>query len=135
MLAMTRYPQEYIAECRSRIASDVEAYKSVAAAAGDAAAAFEPVFFNNMVMVLDAYFVHRTRALEGKDGNALNEVRVLCSSMMLHDGVMTADKSIKLSPDDSVAKVQFGEKIALGARDFSRLSAAFFSELESRYQG
>ena len=133
MLAMTKYPREYIAECRSKVASDVEAFKSVAAAAGDAAAAFEPVFFNNMVVVLDAYFVHRTRALEGKDGNALNEVRVLCSSMMLHGDVMTVDKSIKLSPDDSVVKVRFGEKIALGEDDFSRLSAAFFSELESKF--
>jgi hypothetical protein len=133
MLSMSKYPKEYISECRSRVASDVAAYKSLAAAAGDAAGAFEPVFFNNMVMVLDAYFCHRARTLDGKDGNPLNEVRVLCSSMMLHDDVMTADKSIKLSPDGSVVKVQFGERIALTEGDFSRLSAAFFSELESKY--
>jgi len=133
MLSMSTYPEEYIAECRSRVDSDVTAYKRLAAAAGAAAGAFAPVFFNNMVIVLDAYFCHRARTLEGKDGNPLNEVRLLCSSLMLHDGVMTAEKSIKLSPDSSVLKLRFGDTIALDEADFSRLSAAFFAELESRF--
>ena len=43
--------------------------------------AFVPRFFNGLVLQLDYSFVHRTRNLEGKDGNPLNEVRVLCSSL------------------------------------------------------
>jgi hypothetical protein len=88
----------------------VKAYRALAAKVGDknALAAFEPVFFNNLVLSLDAHFVHRTRAIEGKDGNPLNEVRVLCSSLMLHDGVLTAEKSIKLVPQKSVLGIGFG---------------------------
>lgn len=31
--------------------------------------AFEALFFNNMTLVLDRYFVHRLRMVTGKDGN------------------------------------------------------------------
>jgi hypothetical protein len=49
---------------------------------------FETNFFNHMVLVLDHYFVHRSRIIELKDGNPLNEVRMLCDSIMLHDNKM-----------------------------------------------
>jgi hypothetical protein len=38
--------------------------------------AFEVLFFNNMALVLDRYFVHRLRMVTGKDGNPLNEVEM-----------------------------------------------------------
>jgi hypothetical protein len=37
--------------------------------------AFEPLFFNNMTLVLDRYFVHRLRMVAGKDGNALKSCK------------------------------------------------------------
>ena len=58
---------------------------------------------------------------------------MLCNSLMLHDGVLTAEKSIKPSPDDSVLGIRFGDRIALSEADFSRLAAAFFVELEGRF--
>jgi len=59
---------------------------------------------------------------------------MLCNSLMLHDGVLTAEKSIKLSPDDdSALGIRFGDRIALSEADFSRLAAAFFVELEGRF--
>jgi hypothetical protein len=47
-----------------------------------------------MALVLDHYFCHRPRTLEKKDGDPLNEVRVLCNSLMSNDGIMVADKTI-----------------------------------------
>src|SRR5258707_8110357 len=86
MLGMSRYAKDYIAACRSRVDADLSAYRSLMAAArketasdqlGCAIDAFEAAFFNNMVLLLDYFFVHRLRGVEGKDGNPLNEVRVL----------------------------------------------------------
>src|SRR3954468_19110062 len=98
MLGRKHYDQEYIDRCRARIAADVSAYDDLAATSPNgAAAAFEPRFFNCMVQVLDHLFVHRLRGVEGKDGNPLNEVRVLCDSLMLNAGVLAADKQNKLT--------------------------------------
>jgi hypothetical protein len=133
MLGMSKYPKSYIDDCRARVDADVSAFKHLAAAAGAAVKAFEPHFFNNLVLALDAYFVHRVRMLEGKDGNPLNEVRLLCNSLMLHGGILTADKQIKLSAETSVLGYELGDEIAVGEEGFSRLSAAFFAEIESKY--
>ena len=59
---------------------------------------FEPLFFNNMVLVLDNSFCHRQRTMELKDGNPPNEVRVLCNSISENNGIMAPDKTIKLNP-------------------------------------
>lgn len=86
MLCVNNYTQKYIDECRSRVAAQVSAYQTLVASARNQAVtneplfdaaieAFEPHFFNNMVLALDSYFVHRARAIEKKDGNPLNEVR------------------------------------------------------------
>jgi hypothetical protein len=94
---------------------------------------FEPVFFNNMVLVLDTYFCHRSSTIEGKDGNPLNEVRVLCNSILENKSVLRADKAIKLTPDTSVLKLKIGDPIALCKTDFSLLSKAFFDEIERKF--
>ena len=86
-----------------------------------------------MVIVLDGYFMHRSRILEKKDGNPLNEVRVLCTSMMSNGGVMAADKTIKLDPEKSILGYRVGDEIALTEAEFVRLSAAFFAELEDKF--
>ena len=142
MLGVRTYTKEYIDACRSRLESDVSAYRNLAGIASlqasdksehPAVEAFEAAFFNNLVCLLDYYFVHRLRVVEGKDGNAMNEVRVLCNSMLDNGNILTADKSIKLSPAKSILKYQFGDEIKLNEADFSRLAEAFFAELESRF--
>ena len=134
MLCMTTYDQAYVDDCRAKIDLQVGAYQALAATAtGSALDAFEPVFFNNMVLALDNHFAHRSRTLELKDGNPLNEVRVLCSSIMNNDGVVAADKTIKLKSASSVLKHEIGDEIKLSEQDFVQLSQAFFAELESKF--
>jgi hypothetical protein len=99
----------------------------------DAASAFEPLFLNSMLLVLDQLFVHRLRTVEGKDGNPLNEVRLLCSSIMENDGVMVTQKAIKSDPAATVLGYAPGDRISLGRDDFDRISAAFFEELVNRF--
>lgn len=115
MLCVNNYTQNYIDECRSRVAAQVSAYQGLVATARNQAVAgrplldaaikaFEPHFFNNMVLALECYFVHRARAIEKKNGNPLNEVRMLCHSMMNNHKRMDTDKTIKFDPAKSVLK-------------------------------
>jgi len=68
-----------------------------------------------------------------KDGNPLNEVRMLCNSMMTNHNILGADKTIKYDPAKSVLKYRFGDQIKLNEADFTRLSGAFFAEIERKY--
>jgi hypothetical protein len=86
-----------------------------------------------MVLALDSYFLHRARALEKKDGNLLNEVRILCNSMTNNNNRMCADKTIKFDPAKFVLKYRIGDEIKLKEADFVRLSSAFFAEIERKY--
>lgn len=132
MLAMSSYPRDYVEAARAAIEARVAAYRKVA---GPGFEEFEPVFFNDLVVVLENYFVHRLRAAEGKDGNPLNEVRLLATSLMTADGRMVADKQIKLKPGNSLLGYAPGDVIAARADDFARLTKGFFAELETRYAG
>jgi hypothetical protein len=95
--------------------------------------AFDSLFFQNMVLVLDAMFAHRSRGMEGKDGNPMNEVRLLCTSILENDSRLAADTSIKLKPETSVLGLQVGDSIDLTQGDFERLSGAFFGAIERTY--
>jgi len=141
---MKNYTQDYIDACRPRIPTALAAYrcldeansKSDVARDGRrncASETFETTFFNNMVLLLDYLFVHRLRMVDGKDGNPLNEVRILCNSMLHNNSILTEDTQIKLSPTRSVLKCQFGEAIKLNEADFLLLYKAFFAEIESKY--
>ena len=130
MLAMSSYSREYIEAARAAIEYRVAAYRKVAGAGFEE---FEPVFFNDLVVVLENYFVHRLRAAEGKDGNPLNEVCLLAAALMTGDGRMVADKQIKFKPGNSLLGYAPGDTIAVRADDFARLAKGFFAELETRY--
>ena len=128
MLAVTSYSPDHVAACRNRIAADVAAYE----AAGPSSA-LDPVFYGMMVMALDRWFVHRQRSIEGKDGNALNEVRVLSDSIVGHGGMLVVEQSIKLTPETSVLGIEPGATILIDKDGFHRLSQAFLGELEARF--
>jgi hypothetical protein len=96
MLGRKDYTKQELENARAAIDKQLEAYQKLAAAAEavsdpgvqSALGAFEPLFFNNMTMVLDRYFVHRFRQVTGKDTNPLNEVELLTESLMNNDGVL-----------------------------------------------
>lgn len=134
MLARNSYPKDHVDAVQTRIDAQVEAFRALTASAALAdVEAFEPSFFNDLVIVLHASFEHRTRAIEGKDGNPLNEVRVLANSIMVHDGVLTSDPAIRLDPAKSVLGIEPGAQIVLSADDVRRLCEAFFAEIEARF--
>ncbi|MFO1183487.1 MAG: hypothetical protein U1E56_01710 [Bauldia sp.] len=134
MLAVNAYSGEAIAAARARVDAQLAAYRKFAASAGaKERAAFEPGFFAAMVLALDRYFVHRTRALEKKDGNPLNEVRMICASLTEGDGTLKADPTIKYDPAKSVTGLKLGEPIVLDAERFAALAKAFFAEIAAKF--
>ena len=90
MLGMKTYTQDYIDACRARVDADLRAYRKQVGKAPSKE--FEVRFFNDQVLLLDHMFVHRLTGIEGKDGNPLNEVRVLCNSIQLNQGKLQVDK-------------------------------------------
>jgi hypothetical protein len=144
MLEVNKYSKQFIDECRSKVNLQLSTYKKLISTATDhageneksldsAIGSFERVFFNNMVLVLDAFFVHRIRAIEGKDGNPLNEVRVICNSIMNNKNIISVDNTIRLNPDKSILKYKVGDEIKLNEVQFEELSGAFFTEIEKKY--
>jgi hypothetical protein len=141
MLGRSTYTQPELDHAKTSVAEQIAAYDTLAIAveaatdpkAASALETFEPLFFNNMVLVLDRFFVHRVRQVAGKDGNPLNEVELLAESLMNNDGVLRGNKVIKLVPGESVLGLEPGERIGLTGAEFGRLAEAFFAEIESRF--
>lgn len=142
MLGRKNYTQDEFDQAKAAVRAQVTAYKKlVKAATGDKAKkkllgsidTFETLFFNNMVLVLDRYFVHRVRLVAGKDANALNEVELLCESLMNNRGVLRVGNLIKFIPEETVLKLRPGDAIALSQEDFERLSTAFFEQVQKRF--
>ena len=144
MLGMREYEQDYIDACRSRVETQVAMFREVAQPARDhgdadvsslegALESLEYEYFNNMLLVLEGYFVHRLPDLEGKDGNALNEVRVYARSLMENGGTLVADPQVPLDPARTVLGLEVGDPITLTLQQYSRLSNAFFREIEAKF--
>lgn len=137
MLGRKNYEKAYVASCSAQIAADVRAFKQ------SGARTLETTFFNNLVLKLEYMFEHRLSGLEGRDGNPLNEVRVLSNSIVLNKGrlqverlkgwPMSAVSGLTLPPEKSVLKLKPGDKVELTESDFARLSKAFFAEIQKRY--
>jgi hypothetical protein len=132
MLAVSSYPQDQIDAARADVAAALAAFDVLPAS--PARDALEPVFCNNLLVALDARFTHRVRAKEGKDGNPLNEVRLLCEALVEHGAVFAEPpKSMKYKPEAAVLGLAPGDAVALSRDDVASISDAFFAELEARY--
>jgi hypothetical protein len=139
LLGRKTYTSEELNRARTAIQQQLTTYNALARSvdgnpkAKAALEAFEPVFFNTMAMALDRFFVHRLRAVTGKDTNPLNEVELLTEALMNHDGILPGNTVIKYVPDKSVAKIRVGEPIRLNADQFEHLADAFLDEIERKF--
>ncbi len=142
MLGRKNYTREEFDHGQTAIKEQFAAYKKLVGAIASGTTDkkrqstlkdFEGLFFNNMTLVLDRYYVHRLRMVTGKDGNPLNEVEMICDSSLNNNGIFRDSNVIKYIPDQSVVKLNVGDKIRITAEEFERLSAAFFAELECKF--
>ena len=124
---------------RAGIDAQIKAYRDLVGAASKASgmsltridaalAAFEPAFFNNLLIALDARFRERRAG-----GKASAEVALLATSLLHHGGVLTTDAAGQYDADEAVLRIDPGERIALNADDFEALCAAFLGEIEAGF--
>ena len=122
---------------RHEIAAQIQAYRDLVGAASKASgmsltridaalAAFEPAFFNNLLVALDVRFAGRAN-----DVGPLAEVRLLSVSLTSNGGVLATSGDVPYDADASVLRIDIGERIALNADDFEALCAAFLAELDA----
>jgi hypothetical protein len=141
MLGRKNFTKDEIDGARAALDTQLKAYRNLVSAAakskdGDVEAAleaFEPLFFNNMTLVLDRYFVHRLRSVTGKDGNPLNEVELISDSLMSNGGELRGNNVVKYKPESSVTKLNVGDRIGLSAGEYEQLQSAFFADLERKF--
>jgi hypothetical protein len=128
VLSQKTFPEEYVEAARRR----TDAHLATLVAADPDAALCQQVL-ENIVLALELTFVHRMRGQEGKDGNPLNEVRMLADSIVTNGGVLAAEPSIKYRADRAVLGLDLGDRITLDVDGVQRLAAAFFDTLGERY--
>lgn len=136
------YTRDELDSARAAIGHQVAAYRELdAAIAGKtpdpvaltALETFEPLFFGNLTLTLDHYFVDRSRMVAGEDAKALNELELLVDSLINNGGVLRANDAIAFRADDSVLGLQIGERIRLTAAQFERLANACFEEIQAKF--
>lgn len=135
MLGRKTYTAEEMRRGRELVEAHLAAFRAVAesAPAGEALSALEERTATAALLVLDRAFVHRLRAVEGKDTNPLTEVGLVAVSLVEHDGVMTPVKGIKYVPGAGVLGIAPGDRIRLTVGDTEKLASAFLAELEARF--
>ncbi|MBW8757537.1 MAG: hypothetical protein JF586_08000 [Burkholderiales bacterium] len=125
-----------IQACRAELAAQVQAYRDLVGAASKASgmslaridaalAAFEPAFFGNLLVALDARFARRARG-----AGASAEVALLAAALLHHGGVLQRDAALPGDADTSLLRIEPGDRVALNADDVETLAAAFLAELD-----
>jgi len=128
MLGRANYSMDYISAVHARVERVLKAFDKAKPAEPFASEALV-----DLVLGLEMAFVHRLRGQEGKDGNPLNEVRMIAASVLEFGGVMTPDKSIKWKPEASVTGLKMGDKVALSRTRVGALVDAFIEEIAKKY--
>jgi hypothetical protein len=127
--ARNAYTSDEIAACRD----SCDALLAVWAANDVEDSTLESVVFVQAVVVLDAWFAHRDRDLEGDDGNPMNEVRVIADSVVGNGGTLRVQEPIHWAPERTVLRFAVGDEIEMAADDFERIAAAYLAAIETHY--
>ena len=130
MLGRANYPVGYIEAVHARVSRVLKAFDKAKPAEPFATEALLDV-----VLGLEMAFVHRLRGQEGKDGNPLNELRMIATSVLEFDGMMTGDKTIRWTPEKSVTGLRIGDKIVLSRKQVGALLDAVIEEVAKRFGG
>ncbi len=93
------------------------------------------LYCRDIIVLLDSWFMHRTRGVEGKDGNPANEVRMLAAGIVHGDGVLAADSTIRYQPDTSITGLAIGAPIDLAIDQVEHLAEAYFDTIAERSAG
>lgn len=134
MLGRNSYPTAQIAACRKDMADMAATWRAVASRSEPIARQeAEAQVFNQMVVALEGWFVHRLRGLEGKDGNPMNEVRLLALGVTTRNGWFPADPTIRWAAESSVTGYAPGDRIRLSEPIFSRLAAAYLDAVAATF--
>ncbi len=136
MLMRSDYPTKYVQAVRAMVAANVASYRALGLADGND---FERGYVHQLLLALDSYFTHRGRAMEGKDGNPLNEVRMITDSLQGNDGhgpiipLLAGNSTIKYKAANSVLGLEIDEPIDLTISDYEKLAVTFLDELERKF--
>jgi hypothetical protein len=133
--------QDYIDTCRARVESQIVAFREFAGAVSRVGTEADPGlesmlesleydYFNNMVIVLHAYFADRVNHGPRPPGPIATEVAALRRSLIEGDGALLADDDAPEVP--GVLGLAPGDSIQLTQQSFSRLAGAYFAEIERR---
>ena len=134
MLARTSYDPSQIATARAAFAEMVEGWRSIAARSeARARAAAEAQVFAQMLVALEGWFVHRARAQEGKDGNVLNEVRLLALGVTENGGRFPEPGAVRWRHEQSLTGLRPGDPIRMTEALFSKLAEAFLAAMAERF--
>ena len=129
MPARTAYTSAEIEACRD----SCDALLAVWAANEVEDTTLESLVFVHAVVVLDAWFAHREPALEGADGNPMNEVRVIADSVVGNAGTLRVPDPIRWAPERTVLRFAPGDEVEMTANRFERLAAAYLAAIENTY--
>ena len=138
MPAIAPSPAARAQAARVEIAAQVQAYRDLVGAASKASgmslaridaalAAFEPAFFNNLLLALELRFAQRSLR-----GGPLDEVRLLAAALAHNGGLLAADPAIPYDAGQAVLGLDIGDRVALNADDFAALSTAFLGAIEAQ---
>jgi hypothetical protein len=142
MLGRKTYTKQELKHAQTAVKQQLSAYKKLVKTlerrandpeVASALAEFELLLFKNLTLALDRYFVHRLRAVTGKDTNALNEVELVVDSLMKNGGKLHGNNVIKYHAEKSVLKLESGQPIRIDATQFERLAKAYLADIKTKF--